>query len=66
MKLKLCPFCGGYAYVAINEETEWFYAMCSWCEAKTKERYTEEGAAEEWNNRVDTSCKEFIGDSNDE
>ena len=54
IKLKRCPFCGRTAiFVAENPFGGYVHVACSWCGARTRSDYSEEGAAKEWNRRVE-------------
>jgi len=52
-KLKMCPFCGGEAYlthVEFNDRDVWYNPQCSVCPGGWNESYeTKEEAIEAWN-----------------
>lgn len=52
-KLKLCPFCGGEAELAIVKL--WNHVYCKNCHARTTMYTSEELAIDAWNTRAEAS-----------
>lgn len=53
MELKPCPFCGGRAFIAENEELEFLpWVICSDCGCETNCFRTVEEAIKAWNRRT--------------